>query len=414
MKSTITLCAIALCLPLATPGQELSHLKWQESGIHEKSSGFRPHAAGLSTNAPAGLKKAPAGLKNPLYGSFEIGPSKAPATIMVIFEEAQDGNHKLYLDSNGNGDFTDDPPCTTELKPYKTPAGEERKSWRGQGSVVIPFTSGPRTGKISFYRSEGGPAKADARQVIFYYSDYGLVGDIQIGDSKVSVALADAACSGEFKISSDPMATPTLWLDVTNANRTKGLTVLASRPFMVDGKWWAMTNLTQEGDFSIVAATKPPETKKVEGPDLSPGKKAPVFAAKLLDGKPVKFPDDYKGKIVMLDFWATWCGPCVAEIPNVVKAYGEYHSKGYEILGVSLDKEDWEQKLADFTKKKEMPWPQVYDGKFWGAEVAKLYGIHSIPHMILVDGTTGKILADGGDLRGEGLAPTIEKALNKK
>ena len=69
--------------------------------------------------------------------------------------------------------------------------------------------------------------------------------------------------------------------------------------------------------------------------------------------------------------------------------------------------------MAAFTVKREMPWPQVYDGKFWGAAVAKLYGIQSIPHMMLVDGDTGKILADK-TIRGEGLAPAIAEALAKK
>ena len=76
----------------------------------------------------------------------------------------------------------------------------------------------------------------------------------------------------------------------------------------------------------------------------------------------------------------------------------------------SLDKENWDQKLADFTKKKDMPWPQVYDGKFWDAAVAKTYQIHAIPHMLLVNGNTGVILADD-DIKGEKLAPAIEKAL---
>jgi len=128
------------------------------------------------------------------------------------------------------------------------------------------------------------------------------------------------------------------------------------------------------------------------------------------DGRAVNFPGDYKGKVVLLDFWATWCGPCVAELPNVVAAYGKYHDQGFEVVGVTLDHEDWAAKLAEFTKKKGMPWPQVYDGQGWDAKVAKLYGIHSIPHMLLVDGDTGLILADT-NIRGEALAPAIEKAL---
>jgi len=100
----------------------------------------------------------------------------------------------------------------------------------------------------------------------------------------------------------------------------------------------------------------------------------------------------------------------VAEIPNVVKAYEAYHAQGLEVLGISLDKEGADRLLADFTQRKGMSWPQVHDGGGWNAAVAKLYGIRAIPHMLLVDGDTGLIVANK-DIRGEALAPEIQKAL---
>jgi peroxiredoxin len=237
---------------------------------------------------------------------------------------------------------------------------------------------------------------------------------VKIAGQTVPAVLDDAGAVGHFRISQDAMMNPMLWLGVTNpATKRVGLTVPLPRPFEVDGKWWTVTNLTPEGAFQVAAAAKPVATEAKPEVDLSPGKKAPAFTAKLTNGKTVKFPDDYKGKVVLLDFWATWCGPCVAEIPNVVKAYEKYHGQGMEVLGISLDKEDWTEKLGDFTKKRNMPWPQVYDGKYWQAEVAKLYGIRSIPHMLLVDGDTGLVIANK-TIRGEALAPAIENALAAK
>jgi thiol-disulfide isomerase/thioredoxin len=143
----------------------------------------------------------------------------------------------------------------------------------------------------------------------------------------------------------------------------------------------------------------------------SAGQTAPSFQAKTLDGKTVNFPGDYKGKVVLLDFWATWCGPCRAELPNVVAAYDQYHSKGFEVLGVSLDQAQQGPKLVKFSQDNHMSWPQIYDGKYWKAELAVKYGIHSIPRPILVDGDTGVILAEGPAARGHKLASAVEKAL---
>ena len=90
-----------------------------------------------------------------------------------------------------------------------------------------------------------------------------------------------------------------------------------------------------------------------------------------------------QGKVILVDFWATWCGPCVGEIPHVKAAYEKFHAKGFEVVGISLDSEL--PRLREFTKAQGMPWPQYFDGKGWGNLISTRFGIKGIPAMWLVD-----------------------------
>lgn len=133
------------------------------------------------------------------------------------------------------------------------------------------------------------------------------------------------------------------------------------------------------------------------------GKTAPVFTALDPNGQSVSLTQ-YRGKYLLIDFWAAWCGPCRRENPNVVKAYQQYHAKGFDILGVSLDKNraDWLAAIAT----DQLTWTHVSDLKFWDSAPAKLYGVRAIPANVLID-PNGVII--GRNLRGEELQQTLER-----
>ena len=161
-------------------------------------------------------------------------------------------------------------------------------------------------------------------------------------------------------------------------------------------------------DSRAVANLKKQEAVDKVRAGLVAGAKFPAFDEKDLQGRPFNLTA-YKGKIVLVDFWATWCGPCVRELPDLQKAYDKHHAAGFEILGISLDRD--KDKLTKFIETKKMPWPQHFDGKMWGNKLAEQYGVESVPTTYLLDGE-GKIIAK--DLSGDALEKAVAKALKKK
>lgn len=139
------------------------------------------------------------------------------------------------------------------------------------------------------------------------------------------------------------------------------------------------------------------------------GATAPEFAEADTAGKMVNL-SSFRGKYVLIDFWASWCGPCRAENPNVVKAFNRYKNQKFTIVGVSLDKPDAKEKWLGAIHKDGLAWTQLSDLKFWDSKAAGLYAVRGIPQNFLLD-PDGKIIAK--NLRGEDLENKLEELFGK-
>ncbi len=373
-------------------------------GAHLKT----PVKITLTDKKPEGIKKEPNYRFKPLYGIISLGDAKENQILLSLDAEENAPRPLLYADLEGDGDLTREQPIRFTVDP-KSP--EKNPIYNSSLLATARYNFAGRGGKLPskiLFSLNGLDLKVN--------TDYGRTGTLSLGNHNYKIALVDQKVDAKYDdFKHEEASTPKLFLYIDrNADGTfdpKREIYDVARPIKISGQTLNVTTIDPRGTRIVFEGT----LKKQLTPEmLKPGKEIIDFEAELLDGRTVTFPDDYKGKLVLLQFWATWCPPCREELPGLIKTYREFNSQNFEILAVSIDRGAMKKNLNQFIIQGGLNWDHVYDGKYWDADIAKLFNIKAIPDAYLVDGDTGKIIAMGDDLRPPHLAVILKEALEKK
>ncbi len=357
-----------------------------------------------------------------LYGVLQNASPDGALTVAVL--KQPDGSEQVILDLNDNEDLTDD----------------QRHTWTGSYGPVVkgvptlpmfevqirrtcPSASAPVDIAVTFRRYDknkaAGRAAVGLTNGILANLDSYTEGTVRLGAKSYKVALMPVQFAGAESPFSHPGTA--IIFDVNGDGQLDGHPFRGGErfylgaPFMIDGQGYKVVDASCDGrsvilepvDAATVAASQQPPAAAPSTPTaaLAPGQRAPDFALATIEGDSIRL-SDYRGKVVLLDFWATWCGPCRMEMPYVKSAFERYNKRGLEVIGVSLDNTPTE--VRAYTKMGGMPWPQILQGRGTMTQLKKDYGIRSIPAAFLID-QKGNIAATHP--RGEGLLTAIENLL---
>lgn len=381
-------------------------------------TGLRPQQLTLSATRPPEVKRLPKGISAPYYSTIQLGPKEHPSRFTILIDAPDGRPSRLYVDANGNGDLLDDPAPEWTHKSYAGRDNAQLMVSVGGATLQVRYGNKTIPTHVTLSRYDTTePARAPQFLPVYCTADYARAASVTLSGKRYRVWLIDALTRGDFRGSGIPGQSGIFLLIDVNGNGkidARGERYDAAEPFNIAGTTYEVQITDAAGTSLDIVKSNRSVAEILPPPDLSVGNHAVPFTAQTTAGQTVRVPNDYRGRLVLLYFWATWCGDCNRETPYVTAAYQKYHGSGLDILGISLDHPDAGTVLAGYTGSHHMDWPQVYDGKVWDAAIAQLYFVTHTPTPLLIDGDTGAIVATGQDLMGDHLAATIDSQLKAR
>ena len=405
-----------------------------ETKLGPPPNGYRPMRLALADEPGETLAKQPEYQGTPLYGVLKLGDGEDAEYTVVVdigddwteFQEAYAAAEgkpdlntcpaRIYIDTNNDEDLTNDGEGVL-ARCSENPRSKGSYTISTSGKCAVVYADGteleypmnlymfPQRGKMK--QRDG--SEFDYGRTTFFYRGASFETAITVGDKELPARFYDENSNALIMADDGDKLALDLNDDGKFDPNRKGPESLAlDQPFYVDGETYVLKSYGARGGDATVAVA---EDKLGPPVYIAAGEPAPDFSMATLSGDTFTLSEQ-EGKIIIIDFWATWCGPCIGELPNVVKMWEDLEDDGLVLLGVSLDRNTDDstavETVTKFAEKEKMTWTHIVEGKYWDSEVADLYQVSGIPQTVLV-GRDGKIIATG--LRGEKLHDAAKEAL---
>lgn len=391
------------------------------------------YSAYLHKNRPVELSVIPTDLNAPLFASLRFGwadqttlsklteeqlredSDRAMGQLWFILDSDIDSRPRLFVDADRDGKINAGDEVRYVSEEKTTANGDCYTRFSTSVTIQIGSQDDFSRGTVDLYwYDKRGLALRDSEPTIEVSRNYALRGILPLQSGPLEVVLDDQALMGDFRgYPVGESAYTTLRLD-RNGNKffdSRGEEFDTRQPFTIDGTTYRIFDMSASGRRFRIQEVAESVPEIPPSPNLEKGMKIPSFQATTAEGKTISFPSDFAGKVIFFDIWASWCGPCLGELPFQRAAYQALKTDNLVMISLSIDKPKTHEKMLRTVDEYQMEWIQINDPGGWQGELFQLFATPGIPAGFVVDGSSGEILSSAPEVRGEALLPTLRHIL---